>query len=173
MCIVTCDFKSKTLAHCFAFLTVCVLLFQYVVIRNIQLGHQLYNNCTRLWPTKWYRLFELHKLLFMFCTFSKGKMLCFLLKCCVMQTVNVITLKFSCLHHNILMKFVPYHKGRTALLNDTKKIGLVNWLLSIKIMLRTFQMPLVCCSEPIFMNVQNQLHCHFLPFYGYRSFLQN
>ena len=27
-----------------------------LVIRNIQLGNQLYNNCTRLWPTKWYKI---------------------------------------------------------------------------------------------------------------------
>ena len=26
------------------------------VIRNAQLGHQLYNSCTRLWPTKWYKV---------------------------------------------------------------------------------------------------------------------
>ena len=37
--------------HCF--LDGLVLLFRYLVIRNIQLGHKLYNNCTRLWPTKW------------------------------------------------------------------------------------------------------------------------
>ena len=34
------------------------LLFQYLFIRNIQLGYQLYNHCTRLWPTKWYKLFN-------------------------------------------------------------------------------------------------------------------
>ena len=33
-----------------------VKLFWYLVIRNIQLGHQLYIHCTRLWPTKWYKI---------------------------------------------------------------------------------------------------------------------
>ena len=44
MCIVTCDFYLKKIAHCFAFKTVLVLRFRYLVIRDIQLSHQLYNN---------------------------------------------------------------------------------------------------------------------------------
>ena len=40
-----------------------VLLFRYLVIRNIQFGHQLYNNCTRLWPAKWYKIIQSHGLL--------------------------------------------------------------------------------------------------------------
>ena len=39
-----------------------VLLFWYLVIRNIQLDYQLYNLCTRLWPTKWYKIILFHEL---------------------------------------------------------------------------------------------------------------
>ena len=46
-----------------------VLVFSYY--RNIQLGHQLYNNCTRLWSTKWYKIIKFHELLLMFCTLFK------------------------------------------------------------------------------------------------------
>ena len=53
---------EKKIAHCFAFWTVLVLLFRYLVISNIQLGHQLYNNCTRLWPTKWYKIIQFPEL---------------------------------------------------------------------------------------------------------------
>ena len=49
-------FLVEKIAHCLAFLTVLVLLFQYLVIRTMQLRYQLYNYNTRSWPTKWYKI---------------------------------------------------------------------------------------------------------------------
>ena len=71
---VHCDlrFLVEKIAQLLCFLDGFVLLlFWYLVIRNIQLGHQVYNNCTRLWPTKWYRIIKFDELLLMFCTLFK------------------------------------------------------------------------------------------------------
>ena len=48
------DVKIGALFCCFAFQMVLELLFLCLLIRNIYLGHLLYNKCTILWPTKWY-----------------------------------------------------------------------------------------------------------------------
>ena len=61
MCIVTCDFLDVKMGALLCDLNgfgIAVLVF----IRNIQLDYQLYNHCTRLWLTKWYKISLFHEL---------------------------------------------------------------------------------------------------------------
>ena len=60
--------KISTLLWLLDGLGIAVPVFSYL---NIQLGHQLYNKCNRLWPTKWYKIIEFHELMLMFCTLFK------------------------------------------------------------------------------------------------------
>ena len=90
-------------------LLLLVFLFRYSFIRNIQLGHQLYMHCTILWPTKWYKMIKFHELFLMFCIFFQRQKLIFyaeILRFPVYKQYMYSQYYLSCLHHNILMKFM-------------------------------------------------------------------
>ena len=55
---VHCDmrFLNVKIGTLFCFLNGSGIAVPVFIFRNIQLGHQLYNHCTRLWPTKCYKI---------------------------------------------------------------------------------------------------------------------
>ena len=76
------------------FLSGISIAFSFFFIRNIQLGQQLYNHCTRLWSTKSTALSNFMDYSQCFAHFSKGKKLYFPLKFAFssIQTVHVFTI---------------------------------------------------------------------------------
>ena len=61
------QFLVEKIGALLCFLDGFVIASLVLVIRKIQLGHHLYNNGIRLWPTKWYQIILFHELLLSDC----------------------------------------------------------------------------------------------------------